>query len=416
MGAEPVGLAAAQGPDHQVGGRSDSSRFTDVAAPQARLWIKHILMPPVVIDIRSADDSRDVVHRAVQALAEGKLVALPTETVYGLAASALNEQAICRLVATKGRSAGKALTLAIRSADDVLDYLPTLSPLGRRLARRCWPGPVTIVAENDHPDSLVHQLSPCVRRAVVPDNTVGLRVPAHPMVLDILRMLVGPVVLTSANPQGQADPVTAEQVLEALGDQVELVLNDGQSRLGQPSTVVKVGPRKLEILRAGVVSEQTLRRLSSLMILLVCTGNTCRSPMAEVMCRQMIAERLGCPPSELAEHGVMVMSAGLSAMMGGRPSPEAVDVMAKRGLNLADHESQPLTTHLVRHADIIWTMTRSHRQAIVSQWPEASARTQVLAPDQSDVSDPIGGPLEYYQQCAQQIQALLGERVKNLDL
>jgi tRNA threonylcarbamoyl adenosine modification protein (Sua5/YciO/YrdC/YwlC family) len=373
-------------------------------------------MPPVVIDIRSADDSRDVVHRAVQALAEGKLVALPTETVYGLAASALHEKAICRLLESKHRAAGKPLTLAIRSPDDVLDYLPTLSPLGLRLARRCWPGPVTIVADDNHPESLLHQLSPCVQKAVAPNKTIGLRVPAHPVVLDILRMLVGPIALTSANPAGDADPLTAERVVEALGDQVELVLDDGRSRLGQPSTVVKVGPRRLEVLRPGVVSEQTLRRLSSLIVLLVCTGNTCRSPMAEVMCRKMIADRLGCAENELGEHGVMTMSAGLSAMMGARPSQEAVDVMASTGLRLADHGSQPLTTQLVRHADIIWTMTRSHRQAIISQWPEAASRTSVLALDQTDVADPIGGPLDYYQQCAEQIKKFLAQRVQELDL
>jgi protein-tyrosine phosphatase len=267
-------------------------------------------MPPVVIDIRSAEDSRDVVHRAVQALAEGKLVALPTETVYGLAASALDEGAVARLLETKQRTSGKALTLAIKSSDDVLDYVPDLSPLGRRLARRCWPGPVTIVTEDCHPESLVRQLPPAVQKAVSPAGTVGLRVPAHPMVLDILRMLVGPVVLTSANPEGGADPVTAEGVLAVLGDRVQLVLNDGRSRLGQPSTVVKVSDNHLEILRLGVVSEQTLRRLSSLMILLVCTGNTCRSPMAEAICRKMIADRLGCPPNQLGGRGVMVMSAG----------------------------------------------------------------------------------------------------------
>jgi len=112
------------------------------------------------------------------------------------------------------------------------------------------------------------------------------------------------------------------------------------------------------------------------------------------MCRQMIADKLGCKPGDLGDHGVMVMSAGISAMLGARPSPEGVSVLSKMGLHLADHESQPLTTQLVRHADIIWTMTRSHRQAIVNQWPEASARTLVLSRDQSDIADPIGGPVE----------------------
>ncbi len=101
----------------------------DAAAPPRR-WKNHLLMPPAVIDIRSADDSRDVVHRAVQALAEGRLVALPTETVYGLAASALNAEAVARLLEVKGRAGGKALTLAIRSADDLLDYLARTQPIG----------------------------------------------------------------------------------------------------------------------------------------------------------------------------------------------------------------------------------------------------------------------------------------------
>jgi protein-tyrosine phosphatase len=120
--------------------------------------------------------------------------------------------------------------------------------------------------------------------------------------------------------------------------------------------------------------------------------------------------------NDLADQGVMVMSAGISAMNGGRPSAESVDVMAKMGLNLSDHESQPLTLQLVRHADVIWTMTRSHRQAIVSQWPDAASRTSVLCPKQQDVTDPIGGPIEYYEQCAAQIRDALAERVSKLDL
>jgi protein-tyrosine phosphatase len=371
-------------------------------------------MPPVVIDIRSAEDSRDVVHRAVQAIVEGKLVVLPTETVYGLAASALNPAAVKKLLDSKKRPDHAPLTLAVKSLDDALDYAPGMSLLGRRLARRCWPGPITMVVEDSHPDSLLAHLPPEVRSAVAPAAWVGFRAPAHQTTLDILKMLVGPIVLTSANISGEPDAVTAEQALASLGDQVSLVLNDGQSRLGQPSTVVKVGQNSLQVLRQGVVAEPVVKRLASLMLLFVCTGNTCRSPMAELLCRKMVADRLKCELNELPDRGVLVMSAGISALNGGRPTGEAVEVMARQGLNLSDHASQQVNVQLVRHADLIFAMTRGHRQAIVSQWPEAASRTVMLCPDQVDVSDPIGSPLEAYERCAEQIRGALAARLEKI--
>ncbi len=187
---------------------------------------------------------------------------------------------------------------------------------------------------------------------------------------------------------------------ESLGDDVHLVLDDGQSRFGVPSTVVKVGDRGFELLREGVVSEQTLRRLGSLVIMFICTGNTCRSPMAETLARKLLADRLQCRPDELEDRGVLVQSAGLSAMPGGGAAHEAVEVMSNFGLDLSHHESQPLTGQMVRYADLILTMTRSHRQAILSQWPEAGPRTELLALDQSDIADPIGGVPEVYKKCA----------------
>ena len=139
-----------------------------------------------------------------------------------------------------------------------------------------------------------------------------------------------------------------------------------------------------------MVPERTLRRLSSLMLLFVCTGNTCRSPMAELLCRDMLAKRLNCKIDELEDRGVLVMSAGIAAMLGGTASSEAVQVMADLGLDLSGHETQPLTEPLVRHADVIYTMTRAHREAIVAQWPSAAERTWLLSCDGTDICDPIG--------------------------
>ena len=248
----------------------------------------------------------------------------------------------------------------------------------------------------------------------VPGNTLdGLATaPAETMARYEIRSPLDGVVLERNVTVGEA--VTADEIVAALGDQVALILNDGRSRLGQPSTVVRVGRQSLEVLRQGVVSEQTLKRLSTLMILLVCTGNTCRSPMAEALCRKLIADKLGCPIQAIGDHGVMVASAGIAAMLGNRPSPEAVTVMAEEGLNLSDHESQPLTGQLVRQADIIWAMTRSHRQTIVAQWPEAAPRTWVLGQGETDIPDPIGGPVEHYAQCAALIKKELAARIETL--
>lgn len=372
-------------------------------------------MTATVVDLTQSHDLRDIVHRVVQALAEGRVIALPTETVYGLAARALDAGAVQRLLEVKGRAAGQPLALAVKDVTEAIDYVPGASPLFRRLARRCWPGPLTLVTEFDRRTSLLRQLPAPVQEAVAPAETLGFRSPAHDIVLDVLDLTVGPLVLTSANRSGKPPAVSGEEVVAELGDEVDLILSGGRSRFGHASSVVKVEEQRLVLLREGVVDGPALQHLAGFVILLVCTGNTCRSPMAEVLLKNMLAKRLGVAPNELPSRGVVVQSAGLAAGPGAPASPAAIAAMEQRGLDLSHHTSQPVTDHLLTTADLVLTMTNQHRQMLLAHRPDLADRVYTVDRQGGDVSDPIGGPLEQYQACAAQIEEELENWVETLD-
>jgi protein-tyrosine phosphatase len=371
-------------------------------------------MATEVIDLQKVEDPRDAVHRIVEFLCNGKLVALPTETVYGIAASALQPAAIERLRELKARDGDKPFALAIRSGDECKDYVPDMSPLALRLSRRVWPGPVTLVLPNSHQDSAVFQLDPEVQKAVSPAGTVGIRVSPDELLEQVLSLIAGPLALTSANFAGQP-PATDDSALEQLDGHVDLIVKAGKTHFGAPSTVAKVDGETVRILREGVVDRATIDQLGGFIGVVVCTGNTCRSPMGEAIFKKLVAGKVGCEISELENRGITIVSGGIAAGPGAPAAMQSISVMEGFGMDISDHQSRPVTARLANFADLVLTMTNGHRRAIVSQWPTLESRVRTMRSDGGDIADPIGSPIPVYQACAEQIESCLQHWVDKID-
>ena len=185
---------------------------------------------------------------ARQLLMENRLVAFPTDTVYGVGALAFNFGAIDQLYLVKGRDTAKAIAVLLGNISALEQVTASMGSLAERLAQRFWPGPLTLVVHR-HPD-LPSNLSPL--------PTIGVRMPDHPVALELLN-LTGPMAVTSANLSGAPNAITAQGVFDQLRGRIPLILDGGQTPGGQPSTVVDCTGDRLVILRQGPVALEQLQ-------------------------------------------------------------------------------------------------------------------------------------------------------------
>ena len=479
---------------------------------------------------------------AARLIREGQVVAFPTETVYGLGADGLNQKAVAKIFKAKGRPQDNPLILHIDSVEMLHGLVREIPEGTQEVMDRFWPGPLTILFRKSQfvPDIITAGL-----------DTVAIRMPSHPVALELIKRSGTPIAAPSANTSGKPSPTKASHVIEDMDGKIAMIIDGGDTGVGLESTVLDMTEGRPVILRPGgvtieelrdmlpdiildpgleegltgsskprspgqkyrhyapraemvlysgepgrVVSEMvkrakeeelqgkkvgllvtqenrdqypfenlvvmgssremktiahslfdSIRKLDemgvdlilcesvaedhigmaimnrlvkaaggnriklqggNMKILFVCTGNTCRSPMAETILKQE-AEKRG--------YEIQVHSAGIFAMDGDRASEGARGAMKDRG-GLPDHRSRFLDMETLKWADLVLVMTNAHKRNLLSRYPQMGEKIHNLndfaVGDDQDVEDPFGGSIDAYVKVKKQLEDVIDSLLDKL--
>lgn len=380
---------------------------------------------PHVVDLRQSTSPVEVSGEVCAALRREELVGLPSETRYLLAGSAVRQEAARRLAESAAQHGTESAVLLLSHLDSLFDFVECLPTSVERLLSRCWPGPV-VLRLGASASGAFAELAPASQH-LLQQSHVPVCVPAHPFLRRIIELYEEPILaIISSLPDGKTwSDSDGLEVARIHAAEVELVVDAGPPRHPQGPTLIDMTETKRQtggggvpaagwkLIKEGVVAETMLNRLSSTMVLFVCTGNTCRSPMAEGLFRKLLSERLDCPPDEIAQKGYLVLSGGVSAVSGMPAAPEAIRLLEGVQVDLRDHSSQPVTEDLLAQADHVLAMTAGHLDTLYNEFPMYRGKMRMLSPGR-DISDPIGRGWSVYQECGAEIQTALGDFLDEL--
>ncbi|OQA40105.1 MAG: Threonylcarbamoyl-AMP synthase [Candidatus Omnitrophica bacterium ADurb.Bin314] len=327
----------------------------------------------IKLDHRDPDNAR--LKEAVRTCREGKIVGFPTETVYGIGGVRSAPGIDQRLRDIKGRGEQKPFSLHIGDWDMIDRIGVVQTPAVRFFIRNFWPGPVTLILNGTK------------------GGTVGVRFPKNKVARRLICEAGEPFVATSGNKSGMPSPYTAQQVFEQFGNVIDCLIDSGKTEFAHESTVLDLSGEEPVILRKGACASEVEKAVAMVKagcypkkkIIVVCTGNSCRSPMGEGWLKDEL-ERRGL--ADLIE----VSSCGTNAREGLPAASEAEFVMKNRGVDLSRHKSRLCRVHDIWCADLILVMSACHADSIEELLPGSRAKIRNL-----DVGDPIGLGIDIYE-------------------
>lgn len=347
-------------------------------------------MNPRILNLDNENLDPDLFHEVAERVSSGELVIFPTETVYGIGAAHGLPGAREKLATAKERPTDQPFTVHIGSLEQLDSLVEEISEKVRRTIEAFWPGPLTVILPDGSPQG------------------IGIRFPAHPVACELLRQ-TGPLIASSANRRGAPPPLSCQEAISSIGSEVSFAIDGGPCHVGEASTIVRFDSKgTFEILREGLITRSMIRKvLGEFEVLFVCTGNTCRSPMAEALCKKWLSEREEVSTNDLSAHGYQVNSAALYSG-GGPASDHAQTVMSEMGADASSHVSRQLSHEMLESADLILALAPNHLEGIRHACQgEDEILNKLFLINPTGVADPVGGPIESYRNCATEINTAI---------
>jgi tRNA threonylcarbamoyl adenosine modification protein (Sua5/YciO/YrdC/YwlC family) len=342
-----------------------------------------------IISINRATIDETKINEICNCFLSGDVVAFPTETVYGLGALYNEPEAIKRIYTLKSRSASKPLGIYLHDLKQLDELNIANTQILSTIANELLPGPLTIILSDKN------------------SNKVGIRFSSDPVLLTILKKLPTYIVGTSANISNMSPCSSPQEVFAQFKDSLECIVDGGITAFQQESTIIDLTRDPVFIVRYGayysklcsVLKKNHIPFSTKKMILVVCTGNTCRSPMVEGYLHLILKQRK-------IEDTYEVDSCGIYAPLNMSASPDAIKVLRDNGIDISHHQSKSINEELIETSNKIIVMTKDHELALCELFPRAKKKIIILG-----IEDPIGRGLATYNNTFNEIKIRIEENI-----